>query len=64
MKNRIILSTILALVIFPQNSYAYLDPGTGSMIFQVVVGVVGAIFLGGSTYLQRLKKFFNSKKKK
>ena len=30
-------------VIFPEKAYAYLNPGTGTYIFQLIVGV----FLGG-----------------
>jgi len=30
-------------VIFPEKAYAYIDPGTGSYIFQLIVGA----FLGG-----------------
>jgi hypothetical protein len=42
---KILFVSILALVVFASPAYAYLDPGTGSMIIQLVVaGVLGALF--------------------
>ena len=45
------------------NAYAYIDPGTISIIFQ---GIVGAIVAGGvaiKLYWDKFKTFFNKKKK-
>jgi glucan phosphoethanolaminetransferase (alkaline phosphatase superfamily) len=43
---------ILYFYVFAVPAYAYLDPGTGSFIFQIMVGaVVGAVFV--------LKTYFN-----
>ena len=33
----------LALVLFTQPAWAYLDPGTGSMLLQVILGGIAAI---------------------
>jgi hypothetical protein len=45
---------------FSQNAYAYLDPGTGSYIFQVLV----ATFIGGlftiKMYWKKIKNFFGN----
>jgi hypothetical protein len=39
------LSLTVALVAIPSRAYAYLDPGTGSMVLQVVIaGILGAAF--------------------
>lgn len=41
------LSTVLTalLALAPADAHAYLDPGTGSMVLQVIVaGVLGAMF--------------------
>ncbi len=35
--------TLFALSLFPSVAFAYLDPGTGSYLFQILVGT----FLGG-----------------
>ena len=45
------------------NAYAYIDPGTISIIFQ---GIVGAIVAGGvaiKLYWHKFKTFFKKKKK-
>tara|TARA_B100000902_G_C26794197_1_gene661323 strand:+ start:425 stop:625 length:201 start_codon:yes stop_codon:yes gene_type:complete len=35
---------LLILLVFPSNSaYAYLDPGTGSIILQAIFGLIAAI---------------------
>ena len=40
-----ILVLALAIVASPSPAYAYLDPGTGSMVLQVIVaGILGAAF--------------------
>ena len=37
--------TALCMALVPRNAHAYLDPGTGSVVLQVLVaGVLGAIF--------------------
>ncbi len=49
---------LLVLPEFQDPVYAYLDPGTGSMVIQAVVaGFVGAIALG-RLYWSRLKGLF------
>ena len=43
---------------FPASAYAYLDPGTGSYIFQLVIAaIVGLLFLA-KVYWGRIKTFF------
>jgi hypothetical protein len=58
-KPYLILFLIVPLqFVFSQSAFAYLDPGTGSYIFQVLV----AIFIGGlftiKMYWQKIKIFF------
>jgi hypothetical protein len=44
--------------VFPSHTYAYLDPGTGSYIFQLIIaGIVGAAFLV-KIYWKKIKAFF------
>jgi hypothetical protein len=39
------LLTLLLLVLIPDRAFGYLDPGTGSIILQVLVaGALGALF--------------------
>ena len=37
---------------------AYIDPGTGSLVFQVLVGAVVGALVTAKLYWQRLKAFF------
>ena len=54
------LFLIIALqVILSQNAFAYLDPGTGSYIFQVLIAVsIGGLFTV-KMYWQKIKIFFS-----
>ena len=60
---KIIIISFSFIVLFNTKAFAYLDPGTGSIILQ---GIVGAIAAGASycaIYWQKLKNFFNRKSK-
>ena len=39
-------------------AHAYLDPGTGSMILQVILGGVAGLVVAGKLYWKRVKEFF------
>ena len=55
-------TTIPAIFYFtlPETSNAYLDPGTGSIILQAVIGVaVGGLFAVG-LFWSRVKSFFKN----
>ncbi len=47
------------LAVQSPNTYAYLDPGTGSMIIQGIVGGIAALMATGAIYWQRIKSFFS-----
>ena len=55
MLNTFVLILILFLV-FPKQTFAYLDPGTGSYITQIVIGLL----LGGTFFLRNFLKSFVS----
>jgi len=44
-------------------AWAYLDPGTGSMIVQTVIAVIAAVSVSIGIFWQRLKSFLGKKKK-
>lgn len=47
----------LGLLIFPRSAHAYLDPGTGSYIFQILIaGLLGAAF-AVKVFWARIKSF-------
>jgi hypothetical protein len=58
--NRVILVALLAALLVPIASpaQAYLDPGTGSMILQIILGGVAGLLVAGKLYWARLKEIF------
>ncbi|HEC91954.1 MAG TPA: hypothetical protein ENI51_03010 [Candidatus Atribacteria bacterium] len=51
---------ILLFLILPQNSFAYLDPGTGSYFFQIIIAfILGGIF-GIKMFWRRITRFVKS----
>lgn len=52
---------LLLYLAFPPPAYAYLDPGTGSYIFQLLIaGLAGSLFLV-KIYWKRIAAFFTKK---
>ena len=51
-------------MLFNTKAFAYLDPGTGSIILQGILGAIAAGVSYCSIYWQKIKKFFNKKNKK
>lgn len=41
-------------------AFAYLDPGTGSMILQAIIGALAVAGVAVSTFWSRIKAFFAS----
>ena len=56
-------------LIFPQTIYAYLDPGTGSYVLQIILAAIVGIAFTFKIYWAKVKTFFatlfskNSKEK-
>tara|TARA_Y100000590_G_C15729609_1_gene1016507 strand:- start:3382 stop:3594 length:213 start_codon:yes stop_codon:yes gene_type:complete len=46
------------------DAYAYLDPGTGSIIIQAILGAVAAFFTSIAIYWEKVKNFFKKISKK
>ena len=55
----LLVACVLCLLVLPSRpAYAYLDPGTGSMILQfLIAGIVGSLFVLKLCW-QRVKAFF------
>lgn len=53
----------IIIAIYPSTAFAYLDPGTGSIILQVLIGAIAAIVATTKLYWQKLLNFFRVKKK-
>ena len=50
-------------IVFPEPAYAYLDPGTGSILVQGIVAGVAATFAYMGLYWQRIKDIFNGRRR-
>ena len=51
------------VIYIPSNAYAYIDPGTGSMLLTALVGALAATGTAISVYWSKVKSFFSKKKK-
>lgn len=54
--NFLVVCSVLLLAARP--AHAYLDPGTGSYVFQALIAVLLGALFAVKTYGQRLKNFF------
>ena len=52
------LFLIFGLISYTSPAYAYLDPGTGSMLVQGLVGGIAVVMSFLSIYWQKVKAFF------
>ena len=52
------LFLIFGLISYTSSAYAYLDPGTGSMLVQGLIGGIAAAISFLSIYWQKVKAFF------
>jgi len=63
--NKYLLYSVIAISsLFSTNAYAYLDPGTGSIILQAILGFIAASIATISLYWSKLKLFFTKLFKK
>lgn len=53
-----LLVALTVALIVPQTAHAYLDPASGSMILQAVIGGVAAGALAFKFYWRRVQAFF------
>ena len=59
---KILIINIFILVI-SNNAQAYIDPGSGSIIIQAILGAIAAVGTTLSIYWSKIKKFFTKNKK-
>lgn len=53
---------IFIILIFPTPAYAYLDPGTGSYFFQILIGMIIGVLFSIKLFWKKIRDFFNGKK--
>lgn len=56
---KLVLLSTSALLALTSPAYAYLDPGTGSIILQAIVGGIAAVSVGFAAARHQLKAFFS-----
>ena len=55
------LFTVGVFLISTQTAQAYLDPGSGSLLFQLLIGGVLSGLFAIKLYYKKIKSFFNKK---
>lgn len=58
----IFIATIMVLCLSISPAYAYLDPGTGSLIIQSIIGAVAAIGVTLKLYWHKIKIMLSGRK--
>lgn len=53
-----IIFIIILFILFPTKADAYLDPGTGSMILQALIGIIATIFTTFYIFWTKICSFF------
>ena len=64
MKKYLLYLVIIISFVFTTSANAYLDPGTGSIILQAILGFIAASIATISFYWSKLKLFFTKLFKK
>ncbi len=55
-----VLGSVFVLASSAAPAFAYIDPGTGSMMLQLMLGGVAGALVVGKLYLHRAREFFRS----
>ena len=59
-KRFVLVYSLLVAATWPNLAHAYLDPGTGSILLQAILGAIGAGYLFFKTSWYRVKAFFGT----
>jgi hypothetical protein len=59
---KVFLATFLVFAISINDAYAYLDPGTGSIIVQGIIGAIAGGLVVGKLYWYKLKNLLSRSK--
>ncbi|MFC2074897.1 hypothetical protein ACFLRA_01325 [Bdellovibrionota bacterium] len=58
----ILVSLSMILLFTPSIAHAYLDPGTGSMILQIILGGIAGLAVALKFYWHKIRKIFGIRK--
>lgn len=56
----VLLLLFFTTLLYPQIAHAYIDPGTGGLIFQLLFAIFAAIMAGLVFFKHQVKRFFNT----
>ena len=56
--NKILITSLIIIIFLNTKAFAYLDPGTGSIILQSILGGIAAGISYGAIYWQKIKDFY------
>jgi hypothetical protein len=59
---KIVLAIGILFLTGEQKAYAYLDPGSGSLFLQLLIGGIAAFFFALKAYWLKIKGFFTKPK--
>lgn len=59
---KILAALSVVMILAPVPAFAYLDPGTGSMIIQGIIGAIAGIMVAGKLYWTKISSFFSRSK--
>ena len=54
-----VMFIVTGLLLFMKNAYAYLDPGTGSMMLQALIAGIAAVLVAIRLYWDKFKRLFS-----
>ncbi|HUU05497.1 MAG TPA: hypothetical protein VMZ49_06405 [Patescibacteria group bacterium] len=54
---KLFLLLLAFCLLFPRYSYAYIDPGTGSYVFQIIIAAFVALSFAVKVYWHKIKIF-------
>ncbi|MGH8719129.1 MAG: hypothetical protein ACREV0_09355 [Burkholderiales bacterium] len=58
-KMRLAVLSLIAFATGATPAYAYLDPGTGSMVLQAILGGIAGVVIAGKLYWGRVKDWIS-----
>jgi hypothetical protein len=57
-KAHLLIAIVIWVTVFPPKAFAYLDPGTGSLVVQSVIAAVAAVGVTLRLYWGRIRAWF------
>ena len=51
-------TVLITMLLISEPAFAYLDPGTGGMLIQIILGGLAGLAVAGKLFWHQLKSFF------